>query len=79
MSTGRGAGGRAKQLEEAEEDFRGRERWGGRAGGGAGGGPEGHYGRPQQAGEAPPGAGGAGGRQGGADVARPAGVKGRRG
>ena len=56
--------GRAKWLEEAKEDVRGEKQWGCRVDGGAVGGPEGHHGCLQQVEEAPPGAGGAGGRQG---------------
>ena len=74
--TGGGVRGGAKWLEEAEEDIGGQERWDDGAGRGAGGGPEGHYGHPQQVGEAPLGAGGTGGRQGGADAVGPVSVGG---
>ena len=58
VSTGGGARGRAKQLEEAKEDVGGEEQQDDRADGGVGDRPEDHHGCPQQAGEAPPGAGG---------------------
>ena len=59
MSTGREGGGGAKHLKKAEEDVRGEEQQDDR---GARGRPEGHHRCPQQVGEAPPQAGGAGDR-----------------
>ena len=57
VSTGGGAGGRAKWLEEAKEDIRG-EQYDGRD---TEGGSKSHHGCLEQIGEAPPGASGVGG------------------